>query len=171
MSFKFFPESDPTAESLSNDKSVEQVVAKQIIINDIHYALFSKLKLTRSAITELKSPRLKCVNISELVNVDSLVTDNSVVDLLKSTSDLKSGVYEGGFKTWECTFDLINYIRDNLVEILPDTDKPLKVLDLGCGSGFLGLFMLSLAKAKNIDVRVDFQDYVSIAIKYRLLLF
>ena len=27
-------------------------------------------------------------------------------------SDLISGIYEGGLKIWECTFDLLNYFTD-----------------------------------------------------------
>lgn len=38
--------------------------------------------------------------------------ENSVraVDFVDNPSDLVPGVYEGGFKTWECSFDLVDYL-------------------------------------------------------------
>lgn len=68
-----------------------------------------------------------------------------------SHSDLLSGVYEGGLKVWECTFDLLKYL-----EIEENVNfNNAKVLDLGCGAGLLGIF--ALLKGASLVV---FQDYV-----------
>lgn len=64
-------------------------------------------------------------------------------------SDLISGTYEGGFKLWECTLDLLEYLSEN-----PMFFNGKSVLDLGCGTGLLGIFTL-IAGAKS----VDFQDF------------
>jgi len=64
-------------------------------------------------------------------------------------SDLIPGTYEGGFKLWECTHDLLDYLSKN--NILFNSKS---VLDLGCGTGVLGVFTL-VAGAQN----VDFQDF------------
>lgn len=57
----------------------------------------------------------------------------------------------GGFKIWECTYDLIEYLEKN-----QDIDlKNAKVLDLGCGVGILGIYALLRGAT------VTFQDYVS----------
>jgi len=64
-------------------------------------------------------------------------------------SDLIPGTYEGGFKLWECTLDLLEYLRNNTMYC-----KEKSVLDLGCGTGLLGIFTL-ISGAQN----VDFQDF------------
>lgn len=55
---------------------------------------------------------------------------------LDETSDLISGVYEGGLKVWECSIDLCNYLSQDLSHGLLDqvcsTDGG-SVLELGCG--------------------------------------
>lgn len=48
-------------------------------------------------------------------------------------------VYEGGFKIWECSFDII---RSLAAEGGPDSDRPLRILDLGCGAGVVGIWCL-----------------------------
>lgn len=64
-------------------------------------------------------------------------------------SDLIPGTYEGGFKLWECTLDLLKYLSKNITIF-----KGKSVLDLGCGTGLLGIFTL-ITGAQN----VDFQDF------------
>ncbi|XP_060682502.1 histidine protein methyltransferase 1 homolog [Hemiscyllium ocellatum] len=62
-------------------------------------------------------------------------------------SDLVPGVYEGGLKIWQCTFDLIEHLSG--VEL-----EGRRVLDLGCGAGLLGIVALRRGAAE-----VHFQDY------------
>lgn len=64
-------------------------------------------------------------------------------------SDLIPGTYEGGFKLWECTLDLLKYLNKNTIIF-----KGKSVLDIGCGTGLLGIFTL-ITGAQN----VDFQDF------------
>ena len=66
-----------------------------------------------------------------------------------TTSDLVSGKYEGGLKVWECTYDLLNYMQNNM-NLFEDKN----VLDMGCGCGLLGLYAQK-CKAKF----VCYQDY------------
>lgn len=70
-------------------------------------------------------------------------------------SDLISGVYEGGLKVWECTYDLLE-----LIEKDGETFPGKAVLDLGCGAGLLGI----LALKRGAD-QVHFQDYNSTVIE------
>lgn len=74
---------------------------------------------------------------------------SSVLTAEGSHSDLLSGVYEGGLKVWECTFDLLNYLENNNISF-----NGLKVLDLGCGAGLLGIY--ALLKGASFVVLQDF---------------
>ncbi|XP_056424868.1 histidine protein methyltransferase 1 homolog [Hyla sarda] len=101
---------------------------------------------------------LQFVNVSvvEKTLSDSDVYGEDIVNKsITSNSDLISGVYEGGMKIWECTFDLIRYLEDKAVNF---EDKA--VLDLGCGAGLLGIFSLK----QNSKV-VHFQDYNSTVVE------
>lgn len=73
---------------------------------------------------------------------------------LQQKSDLISGVYEGGLKVWECTYDLLNLIEKDI-----ETFGGKMVLDLGCGAGLLGILAL-----KRGARGVHFQDYNSTVI-------
>ncbi|XP_055600886.1 histidine protein methyltransferase 1 homolog isoform X1 [Uranotaenia lowii] len=75
-----------------------------------------------------------------------------ILDAEIDHSDLIPGRYEGGLKVWECTFDLGELMAEN--EEYQKFFANRAVLDLGCGSGILGILAVKLG-AKN----VDFQDY------------
>ncbi|ESN90928.1 hypothetical protein HELRODRAFT_90686, partial [Helobdella robusta] len=73
----------------------------------------------------------------------------NIVQAINYKSDLLPNKYEGGFKVWECTIDLLQYFIKNEISF---TGK--SVLDLGCGAGFLGVYALL-----NGATDVHFQDY------------
>ncbi|XP_073398775.1 histidine protein methyltransferase 1 homolog [Dendrobates tinctorius] len=101
---------------------------------------------------------LQFVNVSvvEMTLSNSDVHREDIVNKsITCNSDLISGVYEGGMKIWECTFDLIRYFEDEDINF-----EGKSVLDLGCGAGLLGIFSLK-QKAKV----VHFQDYNSTVIE------
>ncbi|XP_038209761.1 histidine protein methyltransferase 1 homolog [Zerene cesonia] len=75
-------------------------------------------------------------------------TDNVVELAEKEHSDLIEGKYEGGLKIWECTYDLIEYLEENNICL-----ENRNVIDLGCGSGILGIY------AFQKHALVTFQDY------------
>ncbi len=57
---------------------------------------------------------------------------------LDETSDLISGVYEGGLKVWECSIDLCHYLSEHVLS--HDVINPISslhrggsILELGCG--------------------------------------
>jgi len=61
--------------------------------------------------------------------------------------------FSGGFKIWECSFDLVKYLSKH-PDLVP-SGSDAKILDLGCGAGILGMHVLSMGKS-----HVHFQDYV-----------
>jgi len=82
--------------------------------------------------------------------IETLGKDCNAIPGFSSQSDLISGIYEGGFKVWECTKDLLEMISEKSEELIDGKN----VLDLGCGSGLVGIQALLLG-AKS----VTFQDY------------
>lgn len=70
---------------------------------------------------------------------------NSVSILLEDIEDVKTNVYEGGFKSWECSYDVINKLART------DVSKYNSCLDLGCGTSLptCFLFMKHLESIKN----------------------
>ncbi|RZB40680.1 histidine protein methyltransferase 1 -like, partial [Asbolus verrucosus] len=95
---------------------------------------------------------IKYVTNEEVLNIlkNRSSTNNLLLNAEHSHSDLITAVYEGGLKVWECTYDLLNFINDNDIDL---SNK--KVLDLGCGVGIIGIF--SCLKGTT----TFFQDYNS----------
>lgn len=86
----------------------------------------------------------------ELINSEET---GEPTEVFPESSDLIKGVYEGGFKTWECSIDLVEYMATGMTAEESLVDK--KIMELGCGSGLPGIFALSQCGA----AQVDFQDY------------
>jgi predicted nicotinamide N-methyase len=92
---------------------------------------------------------------------NQLNTDQcSFVDDLKKT-DLITGVYEGGFKLWECSIDLVQYLID---ENVPLDGK--SVLEVGCGHGLPGIFCSLVGK----DTTVHYQGIIPFTILIRQII-
>jgi methylase of polypeptide subunit release factors len=61
---------------------------------------------------------------------------------IDKTSDIISGVYEGGNKVWECSVDLAVLLLQKKYQLPnPATGR---VIELGCGHGFPGIAALQL---------------------------
>ncbi|KAH8102261.1 hypothetical protein BXZ70DRAFT_890820 [Cristinia sonorae] len=75
-------------------------------------------------------------------NQDTSQGENEL-DFVEAPSDLVSGVYEGGLKTWECSLDLAAYIHGMLAR---DTKgiRYRRILELGCGTAIPSLHLLHL---------------------------
>ncbi|KAI8231963.1 hypothetical protein K4K55_005828 [Colletotrichum sp. SAR 10_96] len=58
--------------------------------------------------------------------------------------DVKTGVYEGGFKSWESSVDLVKVLASGgYLDALKD--RPLRVAELGCGTALPSLAILQWA--------------------------
>jgi protein-histidine N-methyltransferase len=78
-------------------------------------------------------------------------------------TDLVPGVYEGGFKTWECAIDLVAHLEECIsqegdVSLLCDA----KVTELGCGTALPSMYLFSRmlsAKEETIDSSFALCDF------------
>ena len=115
-------------------------------------------KLDKETLLEKYSSTERKLSFDEhtLVNGIKVWTRNggdlSVNDKLAKYTDLVPKIYEGGFKIWECSFDAI-YSLNKL------TEAPEELLDLGCGSGIVGIWVLKRWTSTNVTFH-DLNDSV-----------
>jgi hypothetical protein len=85
------------------------------------------------------------------VDEDRVTLNEQLVSALttsaSSTTDLIPGVYEGGLRVWEGSVDLVAYMAANPDILLQPASRrrrkrPRRCLELGCGHGFPGIFVL-----------------------------
>lgn len=125
-----------------------EVAKEHDIPEDLNRVLENKVMETVSGLYYIK------MSVVEMTCSGDADKEGIVSKSVSSHSDLIPGVYEGGLKIWECTFDLIDYFSEAEIQFTNKT-----VLDLGCGAGLLGIVALK-GKAE----KVHFQDYNSTVI-------
>ncbi|KAI1099405.1 hypothetical protein F4804DRAFT_84959 [Jackrogersella minutella] len=74
--------------------------------------------------------------------------------------DVKTGVYEGGFKSWESSVDLVKVLSLSN-GFLADVDVTPRLIELGCGTALpsLALFQWSLNLRKDSALSIVLADY------------
>ena len=149
MSFKFnFGEATNNEDSLTDKKSETQVITQNPLRPcKVHQCdLKCDLSSFEWSAIDVGKHTLRFVTPEFAANN---ITNTEITSLITS-SDLRSGEYEGGLKVWECTFDVLDYLEEKGI------GSQATVFDMGCGAGLLGLFAL-LEGARS----VCFQDYNS----------
>lgn len=76
------------------------------------------------------------------------------LETITKASDVIPGQYEGGLKTWECSIDLLHFLKEQTVQNVSN------VLEVGCGSGLPGILCHKLAIAPKLFVFQDFNKSV-----------
>ncbi|NXC12369.1 MET18 methyltransferase, partial [Corythaeola cristata] len=132
----------------SKKKFCYKAAKEHEVPEDINKVLENKVMETVSDLYHVN------MSVVEMMCLDGTDEEGIVSKSVSSHSDLIPGVYEGGLKIWECTFDLIDYFSEAEIQFTNKT-----VLDLGCGAGLLGIVALK-GKAE----KVHFQDYNSTVI-------
>ncbi|KAM9345433.1 histidine protein methyltransferase 1 homolog [Symphorus nematophorus] len=150
-------EKDNAAKSINNDtKPAEPVkeAKEHLPLSDPQFLLMDAVAET---VTIGTLPPLYFLNETVFEKTASERDDEEKIlsRTAEQRSDLISGVYEGGLKVWECTYDLLE-----LIEKDGETFGGKAVLDLGCGAGLLGILAL-----KRGARQVHFQDYNSTVIE------
>ncbi|KAI9284216.1 hypothetical protein BC943DRAFT_343669 [Umbelopsis sp. AD052] len=95
----------------------------------------------------------------QIARQDDLEADQTPMIEMAGNTDLIKGIYEGGFKTWECSIDLVEFMHTKMDDSSLENKK---VLELGCGSALPGIYLL-MRHASN---QVDFQDYNEQVLQY-----
>lgn len=87
-----------------------------------------------------------------------MVTVFSDNEKFQQDVDIIKDVYEGGLKTWECSVDMANFIKDFYFGIKL---KNLRILELGCGSALPTISLLNRKDFSQFGVvsKVVLQDY------------
>ncbi|KAL8826334.1 MAG: hypothetical protein Q9191_003865 [Dirinaria sp. TL-2023a] len=80
---------------------------------------------------------------------DPLSLEEPVAGL--SSDDITPNVYEGGFKTWECSVDLAEYLLRHVEENPSSVSKDINFTELGAGSALstLAFFQYLLSRTSN----------------------
>ncbi|XP_034369102.1 histidine protein methyltransferase 1 homolog [Arvicanthis niloticus] len=141
---------DKSADPEACEKPPSLKPAKEHSIpKDFNQLLENKVLETLPVPKHVNTAVVKTISLKEKFPGENIVSKS-----FSSHSDLIPGVYEGGLKIWECTFDLLTYFTKAKVKFAGQ-----KVLDLGCGSGLLGI-----TASKGGAREVHFQDYNSLVI-------
>jgi len=115
-------------------------------------------------VVEIESPGGKRLLLPRRELFDIRVQLMSEEDVLKPSlnpsglddADIKTNVYEGGFKTWECSYDLAKLLLDRG---LGDTCGVNHVIELGCGTSIPSLVLFHSAVTENLPLQFTFTDY------------
>uniref|UniRef100_A0A8C5L1U0 Histidine protein methyltransferase 1 homolog n=1 Tax=Jaculus jaculus TaxID=51337 RepID=A0A8C5L1U0_JACJA len=134
----------------SYEKQPSSTAAKEHAVpKDLKKVLEHKVTEELSGLQHVNLSVVKTMSLKEFIG------DNIASKSFSSHSDLIPGVYEGGLKIWECTIDLLAYLTKAKVKF-----SGQKVLDLGCGSGLLGITAFKRGARE-----IHFQDYNSFVIE------
>ncbi|KAM0286932.1 hypothetical protein ACHAQH_000616 [Verticillium albo-atrum] len=75
--------------------------------------------------------------------------------------DVKTGVYEGGFKSWESSVDLVK-VLDTEKLLAPARQRTLRIIELGCGTALPSLALFrsaAVASSDNSPLSIVLADY------------
>ena len=86
------------------------------------------------------------VRVQLMAEDDSRGGDGGELEPGLGTHDVRTGIYEGGFKSWESSVDLVKVLRRSSRGLLSARDHSTRVIELGCGTGLpsLALFQWAL---------------------------
>ncbi|KAF2676998.1 hypothetical protein K458DRAFT_396431 [Lentithecium fluviatile CBS 122367] len=75
-------------------------------------------------------------------------------------ADVKTNVYEGGYKTWECSIDLVRYLLDRGPrKDLDDLVRVNHVIEMGCGTALPSLLLFQYALKNGLGLYFTLTDY------------
>lgn len=87
------------------------------------------------------------VQITNQPRIASKRERDALLEFVSGNEDVRTGVYEGGLKSWECSIDLVQWLSSqdfSLWDNVPGGGE-LRVLELGCGTSLPSLYLFQTA--------------------------
>jgi protein-histidine N-methyltransferase len=70
---------------------------------------------------------------------------------IDASSDLTAGIYEGGFKVWECSLDLVSHLSSHFSSSAGITQLTgRRIIELGAGAALPSLYLFSRVLQENV---------------------
>lgn len=125
--------------------------------------ILQSLKDVRLTFEEFRSPIYKKVLIRRelfdvkhqlMLETDTQSNDDSTeLDILlgDTSEDLRKNIYEGGLKSWECSYDLVDLLSEKADRISNNIDA---VVEIGCGTALPSEFLFRSALLRNDKSKV-----------------
>ncbi|KIW08977.1 uncharacterized protein PV09_00885 [Verruconis gallopava] len=181
MSFSFGFEDDDDIESTDTSKQNAPVpkntkstqnegqstsapeIARSHKIEDLLSSLPSKIAYSFVEIEspkgrKVKLPRRELFDIRLQLMAEDDGDENEQVSL--DESDIRTNVYEGGYKSWECSFDLAKLLLDRGPrKDLDDLCRVDHVVELGCGTSIPSLILFHYAITEGLGIYFTLTDY------------
>ncbi|KAF2454636.1 hypothetical protein BDY21DRAFT_352318 [Lineolata rhizophorae] len=116
---------------------------------------------------KIESPKGRCLDVPrrELFDVKMQLLaedEGNDADLLAGldSADIKTNVYEGGFKSWECSIDLAALLLDRGPrKDIDDLCRVDHVVELGCGTAIPTLILYQYALSEGLSLYFTLADY------------
>ena len=119
-----------------DERQISWLKAKEQFLQEVHLNRITTM-------LSIEHYNIGGISVLNFVNSESVSKDlesrnysGDLTPALSNSTDLVSGVYEGGLKIWECSEDLVEFLHSNKSGRL----KGLKVLELGCGAALPGIY-------------------------------
>ncbi|KAF3049607.1 hypothetical protein E8E11_009873 [Didymella keratinophila] len=120
---------------------------------------FSTLTLTSPLGHTARLPRREIFDVRVQLMAEDDNTRTNILAGLENT-DLQTNVYEGGYKTWECSLDLARFLLDRGPrKALDDLVRVGHVVELGCGSAIPSLVLFQYAVREKLSMIFSLADY------------
>ena len=140
---KLLDDNNKLEELKTNDeKKTYEIAGEEIFLNKPKSLLKESIETKNIIINDLTIKRI-------IYNSNKKKQNDDLSTIIKNY-DVKNGLYEGGFKLWECSIDLMKYL--NTINFKEQQD----IFEIGCGHGLPTLYMLK--KFPNLINSIIFQD-------------
>ncbi|KAJ4366431.1 hypothetical protein N0V83_008067 [Neocucurbitaria cava] len=156
------PETQEANASGSDDPP--PIAARTHDLDELLSTLPDKISYTNITITSPKGftvrlPRRELFDVRlQLMAEDDGSSSNPLTGL--DESDLRPNLYEGGYKTWECSIDLVKYLLDRGPrKDLDDLVRVNHVIEMGCGSALPSLLLFQYALKNSLPMYFTLTDY------------
>ncbi|EEB07763.1 S-adenosylmethionine-dependent methyltransferase [Schizosaccharomyces japonicus yFS275] len=166
FSFNFYEdetnETDVSSTPVGNKAANVPVELKSL--NDLIQCIPEKLSYARvdGLARSLYQRELWDVKVQLMTLDTNQGEEQEQLKVLEGANDLVPMVYEGGYKTWECSIDLANKMSC----FLKNQEAPKNAIEIGCGSALPLLTVFSKALETGISGTFVFQDYNLDVLKY-----